>query len=222
MLPVRLVLPPPGTLTPIGASDPLRFYYKPLVGRLFQARLNTGLQLLDRRFRRLLEIGYGSGLLIPTLASISDEFHGVDIEREPTGLRGALETLGVRAAELFTADVQELPYPDAHFDGAVAFSILEHLRRGPLRNAAAEIARVLEPGGLFLVGCPAVHRAMNLAFALIGFGAIRDHHFSGIGDVLEACAPHFEEVRRATLPCLFDRAVPLGWAPYTTVLLRRR
>ncbi len=48
MPPLRLGLPAPGTLAPIGESDPLRFYYKPLVGRIFQARINLGLGLLRK------------------------------------------------------------------------------------------------------------------------------------------------------------------------------
>jgi len=219
---LRLRLPPAGTLTPIGTSDPLRFYYKPLVGRLFRARIDAGLGLLEGRVRRLLEVGYGSGLLLPTLAGICEELYGVDLEPEPPGLRGTLETLGARPRELVQADVRKLPFPQAHFDAAVAFSIFEHLKAEPLEQAAAEMARVLERRGLLVIGCPAVHRGMALAFSAIGFHSIDDHHFSGIGAVLRAFAPHFELVRSATLPRALGWAMPLRWAPYATVLVRRR
>lgn len=218
---VRLKLPPRGTLT-AGPSDPLRFYYKPVIGRVFQARINLGLQMLEGRFRRLLEIGYGSGLLMPTLGAIADEVYGADIEPEPAALRPALDRLGIRPRELVKADIQDLPFPYGHFDAVVAFSILEHLKQEALQIAAREVARVLQPGGVFLVGCPAVHRAMNAAFRAIGFKGIENHHFSGIQHVLEACAAHFEAVRKATLPGVLGRALPLGWAPYTTVLFVRR
>src|SRR5262245_2129729 len=99
-------LPPPGALRPNNDVDPFRFYYKPLVGRVFAARLDTGLGLLQGRFRRLLEIGYGSGLLMPTLQPLTEELCGVDLEAEPPGLREALARLGVRPATLAQADVQ--------------------------------------------------------------------------------------------------------------------
>jgi len=200
----------------------LRFYYKPLVGRLFRARIDLGLGLLEGNFKRLLEIGYGSGLLLPTLAGIAEELHGVDIEEEPPGLRSTLERLGAAPRALVKADVQCLPYPDAHFDAVVAFSILEHLKRHEIERAIREVSRVLEPGGAFLVGCPAVHKAMNAAFAAIGFRGIENHHFSGIRDVLEASESHFEPVAKAALPASLGRLLPLGWAPYTTILLRKR
>jgi SAM-dependent methyltransferase len=218
----RLQLPPKGSLAPNSSVDPLRFYYKPIVGRIFVARLDLGLQLVESRFRRLLEVGYGSGLLLPTLCALADETYGVDLQPEPPGLRDALERLGARPTALVQADLCELPFPAARFDGVVAFSILEHLRAEELERAVAELDRVIEPGGRLLVGCPAVHRAMNAAFAAIGFHGIEDHHFSGIDDVLRAAAPYFTVERKAALPRPFGDLLPLGWAPYTAVLLRRR
>jgi SAM-dependent methyltransferase len=217
---VRFRLPPRGALRPNNDVDPFKFYYQPLIGRVFAARLDIGLSLIDARFRRLLEIGYGSGLLMPTLAPIADELYGADLEPEPAGLKDALARLGVKPTRLVQADIRALPFPDAHFDGVVAFSILEHLQPDALSTALAEVARVLQPGGRFLVGCPAVHKAMNLAIAAIGFRGIEQHHFSSIADVAVAAGSHFTVERRATLPRLLER-IPLGWAPYNTLLLRK-
>ena len=218
---MRLELPPRGTLSPNSAVDPLRYYYTPVVGRIFTSRLQIGLDLIDARFHRLLEIGYGSGLLMPSLAQVSDEIYGADLLPEPPGVRAALSRLGVTPKELVQADIRELPFSDGFFDGVVAFSIFEHLRADELSRALAEAARVLAPGGRLLVGCPAVHKLMNAAFAAIGFSDIEHHHFSDIGDVVAAARARFRVVRRAALPSLAS-ALPLGWAPYTTVLLERR
>jgi SAM-dependent methyltransferase len=218
---LRLTLPPVGALAANTKDDPLPFYYKPIVGRLFAARLNTGLALLDGRFKRVLEVGYGSGLLMPTLASASDELYGVDLVPEPPGLRERLAQLGVHPRALVQADVKKLPFEDGFFDGVVAFSIFEHLKSHELAPALSEVARVLAPGGRLLVGCPAVHKIMNAAFSAIGFANIEAHHFSTIGDVLEAARPRFTVARHDALPGGM-RALPLGWAPYTTVLLTRR
>jgi ubiquinone/menaquinone biosynthesis C-methylase UbiE len=176
---------------------------------------------LDGRFNRILEIGYGSGLLMPTLASVCDELYGLDLVPEPPGLRARLAKLGVTPKQLVQADAQKTPFADGFFDGVVAFSIFEHLRDHELATALGEAARVLVPGGRLLVGCPAVHKIMNAAFSAIGFSDIEQHHFSTINDVLNAAKPHFEVTRHEVLPSLMRR-LPLGWAPYTTVLLQRR
>jgi len=219
--PLQLKLPPPGVLVPNNAVDPLPYYYRPLLGRVFAARLNIGLRLLDGRYGRILEVGYGSGLLMPTLASVCDELYGLDLEHEPPGLRERLGRLGVRPRELVQANARSMPFADGFFDVVVAFSIFEHLRAHELEVTLAEVARVLGPNGRLLVGCPAVHKLMNAAFASIGFTGIEEHHFSDIADVAAAAAPWFSVERRAALPSVMG-ALPLGWAPYTTVLLARR
>lgn len=50
------------------------------------------------------------------------------------------------------ADARSLPLPDASFDLLVAFDVLEHIEEDHL--AAAEIFRVLKPGGTALVAVP--------------------------------------------------------------------
>jgi SAM-dependent methyltransferase len=219
--PLTLALPPPGVLVPNNAVDPLPFYYRPLLGKVFAARLNSGLRLLDGHYPRLLEIGYGSGLLMPTLASACDELYGLDLEREPPGLRDRLARLGVQPRALVQANAQSMPFAGGFFDAVVAFSIFEHLRGPELAPAMAEVGRILRPGGRFLVGCPAVHKLMSAAFATIGFRGIDEHHFSTIADVVAAASPWFAVDKRAAMPSVM-RAMPLGWAPYTTVLFVRR
>ena len=216
---LRLALPPRGSLRPNSDVDPLKYYYAPLVGRVFTARINLGLGLQPAvRAERLLEEGYGSGLLLPTLARVALVVDGIDLASEPDEVRAQVSAMGVdNLGELVHGDVRALPFAAGRYDVVVAFSIFEHLRPGELGAALAGVARVLGPGGRLLVGCPAVHKAMNLAFAAIGFRGIERHHLSSIHDVLGAARlAGFSLERSATFPA----PVPLGWAPYNAVLLR--
>jgi SAM-dependent methyltransferase len=214
----RFELPPRGALARGGESDPLPFYYRPVIGRLFAARIDLALGLLDRRFDRLLEVGYGSGLLVPTLARLADRVDGIDLNTDPAATREALSRIGVEVGSLERADVRQMPFDDVSFDIVVAISIFEHLRTDELDEAAREVVRVLRPDGVVLIGCPAVHRTMNVAFAAIGFGHIAEHHFSDIHAVTAAFAAHGLGVRRSA--CL-PRFLPRGLAPYCAVLLGR-
>ena len=217
---LRLALPPRGSLRPNSDVDPLKYYYAPLVGRIFAARINLGLRLLPAvRAERLLEVGFGSGLLLPTLARVARVVDGIDLCSEPDEVRAQVGAMGVgNLGELVRGDIRALPFSSGRYDVVVAFSILEHLRQGELPAALAEVVRVLGPGGRLLVGCPAVHKAMNLAFAAIGFHGIEQHHFSSIHDVVAAArAAGLSVERQATFPA----PVPLGWAPYNAVLLRK-
>ena len=218
---LRLVLPPRGTLTPNNDVDPLAFYYKPLIGRIFRARIDLGLGLLRGPYDSLLEVGYGSGLLLPTLARVSTKLTGLDLEDTPPGLPDFLRLRGVHAS-FARGDVRQMPFADGEFDCTVAFSIFEHVAGDALDAGLRELARVLRPGGSFLIGCPAVHRAMSAAFAAIGFADIDHHHVSDLGAILAAASRYFTVEQQAAWPPLVGDRLPLGWAPYSAALLRKR
>ncbi len=161
-------------LTPNGPTDPIVYYRRPLLGWLFRERINLGLRLLDgRRFVRALEVGYGSGVVLAALHPLVGELHGLDLDADPTQAHETLRARGARAT-LVQGSVYDLPYPDAHFDLVASFSTFEHLHDYP--KALGEVARVLRPGGQFLLGMPSVNRMMEAGFLAIGFRGINDHH----------------------------------------------
>ena len=53
--------------------------------------------------------------------------------------------------EVQVADMRELPFPDASFDGVVSSFAIDHLSRVDVRRTLAEAARVLRPGGQILI-----------------------------------------------------------------------
>jgi hypothetical protein len=80
---VRLALPPRGVLKPNDADDPLPYYYHPLVGWLYRHRLQMGLDFLPPGGKRVLEIGVGSGVLVPTLTKHYAAYTGTDLTLAP-------------------------------------------------------------------------------------------------------------------------------------------
>jgi SAM-dependent methyltransferase len=157
-----------------GPTDPIEFYRRPIVGSLYRRRIDLGLAMLrDRRFGSALEIGYAAGAVLTALAPVVDDLHGLDLDADADAIRARLSGHGVHAS-LVRGSVYALPYPDAMFDLVVCFSVFEHLHEYP--KGLAEVARVLRPGGVFLLGMPAVNRFMELSFRAIGFKGIEDHH----------------------------------------------
>ena len=157
-----------------GPTDPIEYYRRPLIGRLFRERINRGLGLLGgRRFRSALEVGHGSGVVQLALAPGVSDLHGIDLDADNASVEVILEERGYRST-LRQGSVCDLPYEDDHFELVVSFSVFEHLEEYGV--ALAEVARVLEPGGWFLLGMPSVNRFMEAAFRAIGFKGIDDHH----------------------------------------------
>lgn len=157
-----------------GPTDPIEYYRRPWVGWLFRERINLGLRLLgNRKFGCALEVGYGAGAVQLALAPSVDELHGIDLDADPGEVAQLLESRQCRA-NLRQGNVYALPYGDQFFELVVSFSVFEHLSE--YERALAEVMRVLRPGGLFLLGMPAVNKLMEAGFFAIGFKGIDDHH----------------------------------------------
>jgi SAM-dependent methyltransferase len=184
---VRLRLPARAHIRPVGADDPLRFYYMPLVGRFYRRRLALAVGLLDGGgARRLLEVGYGSGIFLPELAAHGAHVIGVDHHPEGATVRAMARAEGIDPA-LVTGDVRALPIASGSIDLLVCLSVLEHV--AALGDAAAEIERVLRPGGVAVLGYPRVGKLMSALFPLIGFRGIDELHVSTPVAIEAALAP---------------------------------
>ena len=188
-------LPPKGVLQPNDAHDPLPYYYNPWVGWLYRHRLQMGLDLLPAGGRRVLEVGVGSGVLVPTLTARYPEYTGTDLTLAP-GLE-ALVTSGCKA-DFRRADLLADDLPAAHYDAIVCFSVLEHIADSPA--AARGLARALAPGGTLVCGYPMVSPLMSRAFSLIGFKGIDDHHVSPPAKIATALGKVLAPVARVAFP----------------------
>jgi len=167
-----------------GPSDPIEYYRRPLIGRLYLDRINRGFRLLpNRTYERALEVGYGAGAVQVALAAGVKELHGIDLDADPGIVSDVLKKRGCEAA-LVQGSVYELPYESGFFDLVVSFSVFEHLAE--YKKALGEVFRVLKPGGLFLLGMPAVNKLMEAGFLAVGFKGINDHHITRPADVERA------------------------------------
>jgi ubiquinone/menaquinone biosynthesis C-methylase UbiE len=106
--------------------------------------LDVLLRSIPRR-GRVLDVGCGPGSMLHYLGKYG-EVTGVDsylpaLEMARTNFDG----------QLLEGDIARLPFPDAHFSLVAACEVLYHRNVTDLLQAVGECARVLEPGGHFLV-----------------------------------------------------------------------
>lgn len=185
---VRLKIFPKGTFDCNNIDDPLPYYYKPLIGNLYRYRIQQGLSLLSPPYDTVLEFGYGSGLLLPTLSAISGHLYGIDIASDPCRVQVCLDKTKVKPI-LYKNGLLEINFQENTFDLIVAFSVLEHIR--DCRQIIMEMFRILKPGGEILVGMPRVDKTMVKLFQLIGYDRIEQHHINDYKNFLNACKGYF-------------------------------
>jgi SAM-dependent methyltransferase len=130
--------------------------------------------------RRLLDWGCGCGRL--TAHFLADfrgaEVHGCDVDAEAVAWCNAHLAAGrFRPIDPFPPT----PYPEAHFDLIIGYSIFTHLTREVQAAWLAELRRLLAPGGLAVV---TVHGESATAFAFPGNAreVLRDGIFDGAHD----------------------------------------
>ena len=193
----RLHLPARERLSRTAEDDPLLFYYMPIIGRVYRRRLELAVGLLESTVGSAVEVGYGSGILLVELGRRADRLIGVDRHDAGPTVRTMARAEGFDPL-LVRGGICELPLAAGSADLLVCLSVLEHVRA--LDRAAAEIARVLRPGGVAVLGYPRVDRLMQALFPLIGFRGIAQHHVSTPADIERAVGARLTLETRRTWP----------------------
>lgn len=203
---MRLLLPPKGALVPNDQHDPLPYYYHPVTGWLYRKRLTMALALLPPEARSsVLEVGVGSGILVPTLSARFSAYTGTDLVLAKGLDRLVAAGCNARFVEADLLVGSSLPADS--FECIVCLSVLEHIANADA--AASALARVLAKGGTLVTGYPMVNPLMTRLFQLIGFGNIDAHHVTTPMTIHRVLASRLRLVGRKSLPPLAPTAFAL-------------
>lgn len=102
----------------------------------------------------VFDLGCGAGRHCVYLGGRGFKVAGSDIS--PSGVERARAACAERNIPFDgkVAPMTDLPWPDASFEAALSTSTIHHELRTNVARAIAEVARLLKPGGLFLVDFP--------------------------------------------------------------------
>jgi SAM-dependent methyltransferase len=135
----------PDRLQRLHEMEPTHFWFegrRAIVDRLLTSAMPGGP-------RDVIDVGCGTGWLVERLVGQGHRVTGVDSRPE------AIEAVRARCgdARAILADAASIPLPDGCADAVILLDVLEHVD-----DAAAidEIRRLLRPGGLAIIGVPAL------------------------------------------------------------------
>ena len=101
---------------------------------------------LIRRYgagRDVFEAGCGTGLLLREAAAVARQAVGLDLSR---GMLGPARARGLKVVQ---GSLTAVPLPGASFDLVYSMKVLAHVP--PIKQALAELARLVRPGGHLLL-----------------------------------------------------------------------
>jgi ubiquinone/menaquinone biosynthesis C-methylase UbiE len=212
---VPLSLLPRESLVRTGPVDHADWNYRPLLGLVSRSRFALALSLLPVGMASVLELGYGSGIFLPALATRARTVAGIDVHTETAAVARALASHGI-AADLRTGDGIHLPFDTGAFDAVVAISALEFVTE--IDVVCDEVRRVLRPGGSFVVVTPGQAPLLDFALRVATGENARDDFGDRRSLVEPALRRHFEIVRVRSWPPVLSAIVPI----YKALLARNR
>ena len=194
----------PKDYIPAAGHDWLLALYDPVLRfvmreRSFKSRLIEQARIPD--MGSVLDLGCGTGTLTIMLK------HALPLA-EVRGLDGDPKALRIAERKLQRAGVKisfdrglayDLPYPDDSFDRVLSSLAFHHLTRQRKREALAEVARVLRPGGwLHIVdfGPPRSSLGKRLAGLVLRGEPIRDNVEGRLLSLLRSAFPEAAESGR--------------------------
>ena len=154
---------PPRSHTAENAREPARAPTEGLsTPRIIAATVNKIRELAPDLRGEYLDVGAGGGELIRQVArEFSVTPHACDY-------RDDLMTLADVRVDVVDVNREPLPYVDGSFDLVTCTEVIEHLE--DFRSTLREIARVLRPGGVFVVTTPNVlNLRSRLRYLFFGF-----------------------------------------------------
>lgn len=179
--------------------------------------------------QRVLDLGCGDGLLLEFLAQGNErQLAGVDLS--PQSLALARRRPALSGARLEEGRAQALPFADDSFDACVSHMAL--MLMGEIEQVAAEVARVLSPGGVLAcvlgggaVGGEAYDRFLGLLRGTIeevpasqripALGDRRTRSRNGLDEVLAPAG--FAAVDWRTVPIDLSGPVEQVWAAVSSL-----
>lgn len=197
---------PKEQLLQTGPVDHADWNYRPVLGGIQRLRFSLALSLLPPQSDRILEVGFGSGVFMPSLRRIARQLYGIDVHNNVARVRMALASRGLDA-ELVRSPAEALPFKTGCFDTVVAVSSLEFVTT--LSAACCEVRRVLRTGGLFVVVTPGHSALVDAGLRILTGNRARQDFSDRREKIIPTLLNYFNVDKRRTAPPMGGNVISL-------------
>ena len=191
----KIRIPSKENIKQTNEEDSLSCYYTPFVRYLYLLRFKKVIDYLGKKkYKRILDLGYGCGIFLLELDKHSEELYGCDIHKNVKITEDMLNKEKIKA-KLSTRSILNLKYPPNFFDGLVCLSVLEHIER--VDQALKNIDKITTKDSNIILGFPMKNKALDfifnflLKFVVKSKGKIQDFHVSSDSRIIKEIKKRF-------------------------------
>jgi len=175
-------------------------YYDSIFSFLYLKRIKLGLKLLgDKQHDKMLDIGFGGGVITPELASRCEQYFGIDVHKNIKLVEEILKDEGVKNINLQTYH-DNMPFENNSFDCVWCMSVLEFVDEP--EKIIREIKKVARRDAKIVLGFPVENKITDLTYKMIGFKSVEAHK-NNHKKLLKLINEYFEIKQMKTIPSLF-------------------
>ncbi|MBL7148206.1 MAG: class I SAM-dependent methyltransferase [Nanoarchaeota archaeon] len=192
----------------------LERYFKPIQKIPYLKRLKMAIDLINgQTYDNFLEIGFGSGILLPELASRTKKLTAIDKHNYIETVRNIIKTKNIQA-DLLKADILNMPFPDNTFDGILCLSVLEFVEDIP--QAIREIKRIAKPKAKIIIGSPVLNFLTDFCYKIIDYKQHSQVHKSNHKAIINNIKNNFKIKKISRYPAFLPLNLSLFFVLETT------
>lgn len=163
----------------------------------------------------VLELGCGTGRLLPFMAKRAESLTGIDVSSGMLDVaRRRNKDCGLNNVRLIPGNAADMPFPDNHFDMVYSVLVINLIK--DYKRVFCEVRRIIKNGGVFLLSVP------NIASIYFPAGFIVNRRGKAFGKNSSGYRySHWfsiREIKSALAEADFKVEMILGQPPWTTLV----
>ena len=171
-------------------------YGMPVVGRIYKQNLEIAIKLTSPHNKKVLDIGFGFGVLFPYLSKFNAQSYGIDIHSKQAEVAKEILTMEKIEASILVGNAHDMPFKDSTFECVYMLNALEHIK--DINSVLEEIKRILVPTGDYVVAVPTENFIYKVGRMILKWKKPRDHYHTA-HEIEQNLQQHFQVLNRKVI-----------------------